>query len=611
MNTIGTYLLQMSCWIAAFWVVYVLVLKKETYFGLNRWFLNVGLLVSVVLPLFPLTYKVYRTVQPLAINLVQTDQVAGIETRLTLNYWLLAYSAGVIFFVVRFVIQHVNLNKMRKSSNTVSIDSLKVYRIEKETAPFSFFNQIYVSSTLSSELELKTVVAHEKVHIDERHWADLLLLEVVRTLQWFNPLIPLYRKAIMQNHEYLADSGTLEQGVSARTYRSILANQMLGVPVVSLANSFTIFNSTNRIIMMKKDKSLPKNRLKILLVLPLMAIIVMGFAKPKYVSESVINAIEGKETVTVKGKVLDEQGLPLKNASVVIAQSTTGTISDVGGNFVLEGLKPEDKLVVSYVGYETQILPVKAKMQINMVPAVVALDLTLEEVAPPPPPPPPPASDGVILITTKKETSDVKAIGKVNELHYSNLDQFIESLSKSDQSGIKLKTKDGNVIYAGNDQMKNPLIVVDGKISEVDINTIDPNSIQSINVLKDQSAIDKYGEKAKDGAIEITTKKEEEKSVPEEVFIIVEEMPEYPGGLTALSQFISENLPNTQEQGKVYVQFIVNKDGSISHVKVLRSNSEKLSEKAIEVIQKMPAWKPGKQRGVPVKVAYTIPIEFK
>jgi len=610
MNTIGTYLLQMSCWIAAFWVVYVLVLKKETYFDINRWFLNVGLLVSVVMPLFPLTYKVYRTVQPVAINLVPTAQVPDIETRLTLNYWLLAYSAGVIFFVVRFVIQHVNLNIMRKSSKTVSIDSLKVYRIEKETAPFSFFNQIYVSSTLSSELELKTVVAHEKVHIDERHWADLLLLEVVRTLQWFNPLMQLYRKAMMQNHEYLADSGTLEQGVSARTYRSILANQMLGVPVVSLANSFTIFNSTNRIIMMKKDKSLPKNRLKILLVLPLMAIIVMGFAKPKYVSESVINAIAGKETVTAKGKVLDEQGQPLKNASVIVAQSNTGTISDAGGNFVLEGLKPDDKLVVSYVGYETQILPVKAKMQFNMVPAVVALDLTLEEVAPPPPPPPP-ASDDVILISTKKETSDVKAIGKVNELHYSNLDQSIESLSKSDQSGIKLKTKDGNIIYAGNDQMKNPLIVVDGKISEVDINTIDPNTIQSINVLKDQSAIDKYGEKAKDGAIEITTKKEEEKSVPEEVFMVVEEMPEYPGGIDALSKFISENIPYAQGKGKVYVQFIVNKDGSISNVKVLRSNSETMSKKAIEVIQKMPHWKPGKQRGVPVKVAYTIPIEFQ
>lgn len=558
MSTVGNYLLQMSCWLAAFWLVYVLLLKKETYFALNRWFLNAGLVVSVVMPLVPFSYKVYHTAQPLTATLLQTTQVTAVEEPLfAVNYWLLAYLVGTMFFVGRLVTQHVQLYRIRKRSASISIGALKVYRIEKETAPFSFFNHIYISSKMSNETEFETVVAHEKVHIHERHWADLLLLEVVRTLQWFNPLLQLYRKAIMQNHEYLADSGTIEFGVSARTYHAVLANQMLGVPVVRFANSFTFFNSSNRILMMKKDKSTPIKRLKLMLILPLMAIIVMGFAKPDYVTESSANVVSAEKTMKIKGKVTDKDGEPLPGASVVIAKTTYGTITDINGEFILDAVKPSDNIVVSFVGYETFVSPAKKEMTFKMERNVVSIEVRKEEMAPPPPPPPP----------------------------------------------FKIESING----------KKPLIVLDGEISSQDVNEIDPNSIQLINVLKDQAAIDKYGKKGKDGVIEISTKKQNEEvrtSPNGETFVIVEDMPQYPGGEGALQQYIQSKVAGSKESGTVYVRFIVAHDGSIKNAKIAKSTNEKLNAKALEIVNNMQKWEPGKQRGKPVKVDYTVKIEF-
>lgn len=554
MESFGTYLLQMACWHAAFWLVYLLLLRKETYFGLNRWFLNAGLLFSFFMPLVPVTYRVQRNIAPdfLTLSSEVVDSVHVVET--SFNYWLLLYLAGVCWFLGRMGWQHFYLYQIRKKSPPEQHACASVYRIDKPCAPFSVFNHIYVSSNMAPT-EFSTVLAHEKVHIRERHWADLLLLEVVRTLQWFNPLIILYRKAMMQNHEYLADAGTLEQGVSARTYRAVLANQMLGVPVVNFASGFTLKHLNNRIFMMHKNQSKPLKRLKILLIIPPLAIIMLAFAKPVYVSGPGQSTFDQNATLTVKGKVVDESGKGMKNASVIVAHTSVGTVADESGTFQLEGLKPDDQLVISYVGYATRVLPVESNMIVNMVPAIVELELRQEEVAPPPPPPPP--------------------------------------------SPLEFNSMDGS----------NPLIVIDGKITNVNVREIDPESIRMINVLKDEAATAKYGEKGKEGAIEISTKKETPQA-EEEVFLIVEEMPLFPGGTAALAAFINENLPPTTIAGKVIVQFVVNKDGSVSNVKAIKSNAEALNNVAIDVIKKLPNWEPGKQRGVPVKVAYTLPIEF-
>ena len=560
METLGSYLLQMACWLAGFWLVYAAFLKKETFFELNRWFLLTGLVASLLLPLFPVRYNVvvpatdFSSLKMLGATTIKID-----ESVPRLNYWVIAYALGVSWFLIRFVWQSAKLYRLRRHSERIILGETPVFKLEKDTAPFSFFKSIYVSKKMCGETELKTVVAHEKVHIDERHWADLLLLEVARALQWFNPLLMIYRKAVMQNHEYLADSGTLRNGVSARTYKAVLANQMLGVPVLQVANGFTLFNPTKRILMMNKDKTTPVKRLKLLWALPVIALLLVSFAKPNYVSgenpSTVANADE--KTITVTGKVTDEKGNPLPGTSIVVKSSTIGAVSDDQGKYTLTGIKPDDEIVFSFVGYGTKVVKAASKLNVSMSREVVVIGYANNQMAPPPPPPPP--------------------------------------------SPFAIRSKDGG----------KPLFVIDGN-SNVDPNTIDPNTISSIEVLKDQSAIATYGDKGKDGVILITSKKGNMPPPPanNEVFVIVEEMPQFPGGQEALIQYLKEESRKSKIKGSAFAQFTVQKDGSIENVRVFETTSAEVTAESIKIIKGMPKWKPGKQRGVPVNVDYTVPMVF-
>jgi len=121
-------------------------------------------------------------------------------------------------------------------------------------------------------------------------------------------------------------------------------------------------------------------------------------------------------------------------------------------------------------------------------------------------------------------------------------------------------------------------------------------------------------------AVEIVEQKQEEvepEQKEEEVFVVVEEMPEFPGGVIALRQYLANAVKYpviAQEngiQGKVYVNFVVNKDGSVSNAKIARGVDPSLDAEALRVVSTLPKWRPGKQRGAPVRVSYTVPISFK
>lgn len=171
-------------------------------------------------------------------------------------------------------------------------------------------------------------------------------------------------------------------------------------------------------------------------------------------------------------------------------------------------------------------------------------------------------------------------------------------------------------------------------ITDIDVNKIDPETIYSINVLKDKSSIDKYGEKGEDGVIEITTKKTSilTKSKMSDVnvtgvakvqktddnkVVLVEEMPMFPGGEKAMLAWISDNLKYPGEAirnkiaGLVYVNFVVSSSGKLKNVLIKNSVNPLLDAEAIRVIKNMPDWNPGKQNGKAVDVDYTVPVSFK
>lgn len=154
---------------------------------------------------------------------------------------------------------------------------------------------------------------------------------------------------------------------------------------------------------------------------------------------------------------------------------------------------------------------------------------------------------------------------------------------------------------------------------------VKPNTAILINVVKNNTETDEDIEinveaneetEIQEYVHEIQYTIEEEERVEEEIFVIVESMPEYPGGIAALYQYINEQIkyPATAKeigiQGRVFVTFVIETDGSVSSVEVLRGIGGGCDEEAVRVVQSMPRWKPGKQRGIPVRVRYNLPVKF-
>ena len=199
---------------------------------------------------------------------------------------------------------------------------------------------------------------HELVHVKQKHWVDLVLGELLRLFQWANPFGWIYTGFIRLNHEYLADEEALQRTTDPAVYKATLINQIFRSPVINLTNSFNYSITKTRFDMMKKIIISPYRKLRILLILPVFAIVFYAFATPEYLyitlpeekitilaSEPIQTSepnqatelIQSSEPIqdSVKGKVLKEDGSALPGVAVVVSGTSQGAITDVNGNFAI------------------------------------------------------------------------------------------------------------------------------------------------------------------------------------------------------------------------------------------------------------------------------------
>jgi len=365
MEAFGLYLLKSAIWLTGFTIVFLVFLRNERYFELNRAYLLSGIFASIVFPFYTWHYAVILPSLPVAeISIPEiTDQqfvtapAAAPSPGIPVYWWL--YILGIAYFSLRLIWQTVRVIRKLRKTGYVKNGPVKLVRTPEYSASFSFFSFVFVNPS-TSDIEMKEIVNHERGHIQKRHWFDLLLVELLCMLQWCNPFAWIYAHLVRQNHEYMADEMALKRTSNPAIYQATLLNQMLGMPVISLANSFNYSLNKKRFKMMKKKIDSPFRKLKMLTVLPLIAMVFFAFAKPDYIrfasasqTENVSDINEGKE---VNGKVTNSDGKPLQKATVVIKGTTTGTVTDADGNFKLKGVAAEANLVISYVGMQSEEL---------------------------------------------------------------------------------------------------------------------------------------------------------------------------------------------------------------------------------------------------------------
>ncbi len=373
MESLGLYLLKASAILALFLFSYELLLKRETLFRLNRFYLLSGLLLAPLLPL--LTFRRVVALPANAATPVSSEALTGLQHSAAPGFpWesllLAAYLLGALFCALAVVRQLWALRQLIASPETVRKDGFVYIASRQVSAPFSFFRYIFYNPDRHSAAELPLILEHERAHGAQYHSLDILLSRLVATLLWLNPASWWYQKSVAQNLEYLADARAVKSIASVREYQYTLLRVSGNSP--SLANAFYSSLIKKRIVMLQKTQSKSTHMLKHLLILPVLAAFLMAFNTetvylPEDTPADALAAFGGKSVeLVIDAKTTDKELSDLKadlakdgiDFSYTTVRNEAGEI--VSLNLSLSGKNSEGKSFSgSYqTGDDTPIAPV-------------------------------------------------------------------------------------------------------------------------------------------------------------------------------------------------------------------------------------------------------------
>ncbi|RDC65105.1 M56 family metallopeptidase [Adhaeribacter pallidiroseus] len=287
MNKILLYLVESGACLLVFYLLYSLVLKRENSFQYNRFYLLLTPLLSFIIPLLelpflqqpePLTIFVTQQLAPITIS-VNPEATAEVNLFNWRTGLLFLYSAGAAFFLFRLLRQlyQLHLFYRKTRANHFYWQNIRVHKTDGAQPTFSFWNCIYLDNSQAlSEAETERVLLHEAVHIQQKHSLDILYLESIRVIFWFNLLLYLYQQAITSNHEFIADAAVLRT-TTPETYARLLARQMLHRLKFSFGNYFNKSLTLKRMKMLQQTDRRPNN-LKKLAVLPILGVLIFALS---------------------------------------------------------------------------------------------------------------------------------------------------------------------------------------------------------------------------------------------------------------------------------------------------------------------------------------------
>lgn len=450
------YLAKVNLFWVLFYLTYRLLLRNHTFFAWNRFYLIDSLLIAFVLPLvtFPEAVVTSKPAIYAAASLPYMETSEPVSWLTTWSLVLLALSgAGSLFLFSGFVRSIRDVFTMIWQDDIMDLDDVKLVLLpHNEVGSFSFFKWL-VMNRRDYEENFEPILRHESVHIHQMHSVDIIFIELLKIVFWFNPVLWFYKRSLQEVHEYLAD----EHAPDRDGYARFLVAYALNAPAATLTNHF--FNGPllkSRIKMIYKNRNAEWLRSKYLIVLPLICIVLVTTAARERVIESI-----DKMTPAVIGQLIVEHAKvnEFKAVNVPIQQP----------DIEKEAPKPKKSKVIK-----------KANANLTTVTSYTAqIQDTL-----------PGSSTETATFSNYRYATNIGPIAKM------------DSFPKVGAT-ISLRSYNG--------PGSNALIIVDGvkqeKRGAAGHTHIKPDQIESINVLRNQSAIDIYGDEGKEGVIIINTKK--------------------------------------------------------------------------------------------------------
>jgi len=290
MNEFGIFLFESGISLSVLYVFYWFLLRKETWFSLNRIILISTLLLALVIPFIRITfsgsteqdsiiYAINRLIMDPLVVTRETIYAKIYQTISLIHVIYFIYFTGVIFFSLKLLGQFLQIYGLIKRYGKTKHLGYTIVPIDKNLSPFSFFNLIFINSGRLNKKDLKNILHHEGEHAKKLHTLDIILLEVLCIIQWFNPFIWLYKFALREVHEFEADLKVIKSGENKVNYQQLILEQILGNQFIHVVHN--LINSSlikKRITMMTKKESKRRTIIKSLLILPLAAILVTIFS---------------------------------------------------------------------------------------------------------------------------------------------------------------------------------------------------------------------------------------------------------------------------------------------------------------------------------------------
>ncbi|NRS90575.1 hypothetical protein HNQ02_003520 [Flavobacterium sp. 7E] len=484
METIFIYLLKSSGLLALFFISYHLLLRKETFFNSNRWFLLSGLITSVVLPLLVYTKVIW--VAPVVSNFDYTTipLTTAAEQKSIMDYMplisILIYGFVTALLAAKLLYDFYSLKKLLKGKASYHQADYRLVDTKENLAPFSFFKTIVYNSELYDAIELENILEHEKVHSDQSHTLDVLISRAFCIIFWFNPFVWLYKKAVLQNLEFIADSEATKKLTNKKAYQITLLKITTQENCDAITNHFYQSLIKKRIVMLNKNQSRKRNSWKYAVVLPALVAFVLMFQ---------INVIAQEKPQEAKEEP------SMGNLDLKMALHVTSLSTEKGLNTQKEYFEKEYGLVIAFSGIKTnsnnEITAIKVALtdnkgtekeqQIKGNKAIAPFDIFAE------------IKSGVLI-----------DFGFATP----NMEELARMMKSSKNSGLNIKKEEG--FYTITDFKKEGkayLILVNGLAQSTDDHIKIPidNEILSSNILDPIEAEKKYGSKGKNGVIEITT----------------------------------------------------------------------------------------------------------
>ncbi|MCD7970895.1 MAG: M56 family metallopeptidase [Alistipes sp.] len=288
------FLIKSNLAIAGIYILYRLLLWNENSPTLKRFFLLAGLAISLSLPFIHirvapvqrvtdnLTTVIERVTPSIDTGIINLTGAGSDVTGPFKNWLLWLYLIPIIIMLARYI---TNITRLIRTGSRLRQEVCPGYNIavmQESVAPFSFWKTIYVSNNDYLDGYLNTdILRHELVHIRRKHTIDVLTIEMLQCLFWFNPLVWLYKKAIRENHEYEADLDVLRSGSPTGDYMQLLLNNIFRNNNPYMASRFNYSSVKKRFVMMTKERSAKRIGLKLAVLLPVTATVLMSIACAK------------------------------------------------------------------------------------------------------------------------------------------------------------------------------------------------------------------------------------------------------------------------------------------------------------------------------------------